>query len=121
MIMQAYLIDPKARIVESCDYSGDWKDISGLIECDSFDVAGTDKLSVYVDDEGLFKPERHFFMIGTYPQPLCNKALLLGPVDYDTGETLEASWTLEEAQALVKFLSYEEALTIAKEMREWTR
>lgn len=118
MIMQAYLIDPKARTVESCDYSNDWKDISGLIECDTFDVAGTDKLSVYVDDEGLFAPERHFFMVEGYPQPLCNKGLLLGPVDYDTGETLEAPWTLEEAQALVKFLSFDEALEVARGMRE---
>lgn len=116
--MQAYLIDPKARTVESCDYSNDWKDIAGLIECDTFDVAGTDKLSVYVDDEGLYAKERYFFRVEGYPQPLCNKALLLGPVDYATGETLEAPWTLEEARSLVTFMSFDEALEYAKELHE---
>lgn len=117
MIMQAYLIDPKEKIVESCDYSGNWKEISDLIECRTFDVAGTKDFSIYVDDEGLFAPERHFFTIKGYPQPLCNKALLLGPVD-DEGETLESPLTLEEAQALVKFLSFDEALEVAREMLE---
>ena len=78
MIMQAYLIDPEKKIVESCDYSGDWKEISDLIECRWFDIAGTDKYSVYVDDEGLcYNGENmHFFTIEGYPQPLVGKGLL---------------------------------------------
>lgn len=117
--MQAYLIDPKAETVTAVDYdSTDWKNISKMIEAPSFDVAGTDKLSVYVDDEGLYAEERHFFMVQGYPQPLCNKALLLGPVDYDSGETLEAPWTLDQAKNLVTFLSLAEAKAFAETMRE---
>lgn len=119
MIMQAYLIDPKEKTVESCDYSGNWKEISDLIECRWFDVAGTDKYSVYVDDEGLCTNEDpHFFLIEGYPQPLVGKGLLLGPVDYDTGETTEAPWTLEEARSLVKFLTLEEVMAFGARMRE---
>jgi len=115
MIMQAYLIDPEKRIVESCDYSGDWKEISDLIDCHSFDIAGTKDFSVYVDDEGLFSLKRHFFTIKGYPQPLCNKGLLLGPVD-DEGETLESPLTLEEARKMGKFISFSEALKIAQQL-----
>jgi len=116
--MQAYVIDPKARTVEAFDYSDNWKDIAGILGCQSFDIAGTDKFSLYVDDEGLFAPERHFFMIEGYPQPLCNKSLLLGPVDYDTGDTLESPLTLEQATALVKFLTLDEAKEASKMLRE---
>lgn len=117
--MQAYLIDPKARTVETVDYNNEnWRNICDHIDAPSFDVAGTDKLSVYVDDEGLYAKERYFFRVEGYPQPLCNKALLLGPVDYATGETLEAPWTLEDARALVTFMTFGEALEYAKELQE---
>jgi hypothetical protein len=114
--MQAYLIDPKAKTVESCDYDGDWKSIYTLIECSTFDIAATEEFSVYIDDEGLFAPERCFFMIDGYPQPLCNKGLLLGPVEPETGETLESPLTLEEAQEKVKFLTFEDVMKIASDL-----
>jgi len=118
MIMQAYLIDPEKRIVESCDYDGDWKSISALIECDTFDVAGTSEFSVYVDDEGLYKEPQHFFMIEGYPSPLCGKGLLLGPVNYDTGETPESDLTLEQVQALVSFKTIDEVIALGPLLRE---
>ncbi len=118
MIMQAYLIDPEKKIVESCDYSNDWKDISTLIECETFDVAGTSEFSVYIDDEGLYKNPQHFFMVGNYPFPLCGKGLLLGPVNYDTGETLESPLTLEEAKLQVQFLSLDDVRKLAPIIRE---
>jgi len=116
--MQAYLIDPKAKTVEPRDYDGDYKSISKMIDCQWFDVAGTEKYSVYVDDEGLCNnDDMHFFMLDGYPQPLVGKGLLFGPTNED-GDTTEAPWTLEEATKLVRFLTVEEVMKMAPRIRE---
>jgi hypothetical protein len=103
LTMQAYLIDPHKWQVTPVDYSGNWRDISKLIEADRFDVVTTPEgMSVYVDDDGLFQPDQAFFVWERIPQPLAGKALVLGPVDAE-GET-QACWlTLEQVQDLVVF------------------
>lgn len=94
--MQAYLIDPHKWQVTPVDYSGDWQDISKLIEADRFDVVTTPEgMSVYVDDDGLFQPDQAFFVWERIPQPLAGKALVLGPVDAE-GETQACPLTLHQ-------------------------
>ena len=103
-MMQAILINPFDETIEEIEYSGDWRDISTLIECDMFTVAYFDDTddSVYVDDEGLYVENQAFFTIGDCPQPLAGRGLLLGTDE--EGDSTDCKTTLEEAKAMVKFL-----------------
>lgn len=99
--MKAFLINPETRTIEQIEYTGNWRDIYPLIDCDCFttmDIDGSN--TVFVDDEGLLHGgERHFFVLGEGYQPLCGKGLVLG---YDEeGETVEPSITLEQLQSRV--------------------
>ena len=103
-MMQAILINPFDKTIEEVDYSGDWRDISSLLECDIFTTAYFDDTddSVYVDDEGLYVEDQAFFTIGDYPQPLAGRGLILGC--NDEGDSVDCETTLEEAKAMVTFL-----------------
>jgi len=116
--MKSFIIDPKNKTIEPYEYSDDWKDIGPILGCRTFDIAGTDEFSVYVDDEGLYVEDKHFFTIREYPQPLVGKALLLGPVDYDTGETTECTFTLDEVKDRVQFMTVEEVIAMGPMLRE---
>ena len=48
-MMKAILIDPFAETVEVVDYSGNWEDIGGLLECRWFDVVRIDDVSAMKD------------------------------------------------------------------------
>lgn len=102
--MQAILINPFDKTIEEIEYSGDWRDISSLLECDIFTTVYFDDTtdSVYVDDEGLYVEDQAFFTIGNYPQPLAGRGLILGC--NDEGDSVDCKTTLEEAKAMVKFL-----------------
>ena len=111
--MQAYLIAPPTKTTEAINYSGDWQDIKKLIGCEYLDVVTTPEgLSIYVDDEGLykvyvddkglFKHGQAFFAWKTLPVPLAGKALVLGPVD-DEGETQECPWSAVEVACHLVF------------------
>ena len=103
-MMQAILINPFDKTIEEVDYSGDWRDISSLLECDIFTTAyfADTPDSVYVDDEGLYVEDQAFFTIGDYPQPLAGRGLILGC--NDEGDSVDCKTTLEEAKAMVTFL-----------------
>jgi hypothetical protein len=101
--MQAYLIDPHTKTTEAIDYSGDWRDVKTLIDCQYFDVVTTPEgLSIYVDDEGLYKNGQAFFAWKGLPVPLAGKALVLGPVD-EEGETHECPWPAVEVACHLVF------------------
>ena len=102
--MQAILINPFDKTIEEVEYSGDWKDISSLLECDIFTTAYFDDTtdSVFIDDEGLYVEDQAFFTIGDYPQPLAGRGLILGC--NDEGDSVDCKTTLEEVKAMVKFL-----------------
>ena len=89
--IKAIIVDPIAKTLTPVIYNGDYKTIYTMIKCDTFDVARTEAaghpLSVYVDDEGLFKDNQSFFMFYGMPQPLAGMGLIFGEVDdegYDT-------------------------------------
>lgn len=82
--MKAILIDPETKTISEVDYSGDYKDIYKLIDCQNFTVIQLDFFadetaeSLYIDDEGLLNEPEHFFIWKDYHQPLAGKGLILG-------------------------------------------
>jgi hypothetical protein len=101
--MKAYLIDPYEHSITGVDYSGDYKDIYKLIDCQTFDCVGFNgDDTLYVDDEGLYKNNPEFFMIKGYSQPLCGKALVLG-VDRD-GNSIAPKISLTNLKKMVTFI-----------------
>ena len=94
--MKAYLIDPFEKSITEVDYSGNYQDLSAICGYDTFAVAtfNDEGDGVFVDDEGLFKPDQKFFIIGSYPQPLAGRGLVLG-VDGEgasVSPTVDRSW-----------------------------
>jgi hypothetical protein len=101
--MKAYLIDPYEHSITGVDYSGDYKDIYKLIDCQTFDCVGFNgDDTLYVDDEGLYKDNPEFFMIKGYSQPLCGKALVLG-TDRD-GNSIRPVVSLTKLKSMVTFI-----------------
>ena len=95
--MRAYLIDPFARSVKQVEYRGAIEEIYSFIQADCFDccrfsTAHND--GVFVDDEGLFKPDQEFFMIGNYPSPLAGRGLVIG-CDSE-GESISAKSSVDD-------------------------
>ena len=110
--MKAILIDPFTRSVSEVEYSGNYKDIYDLIDCDTFTLASIDPDGdgIFVDDEGLFKPEQAFFWHKGYPQPLAGKGLVLGCDE--EGESISPKTTLEEVKANTQFLNHAQLTAI---------
>ena len=88
-----------------------YKDYSKLIGCDYFDVVMTEfkgeKLSIFVDDEGLMKAGNFGRMIHGIDSPIFGNYVITGGVD-DEGETLPIPKTislldLEELVSEVKY------------------
>lgn len=101
--MRAILIDPINRIITEVQYSGVYTNIYDHIEAQYFDIV---RISVdedlYVDDEGLLKPNKYFY-VSTYSpnQPLAGKGLVLGRKGEDAVAT---KLTVEQVQRMVSFL-----------------
>lgn len=106
--MRTILIDPVTRSFTEVDYNGDWKTIPTHIGCELFDVVYTDVGDVFVDDEGLLKPNQKFFVIDG-STPLAGRGLVFGPVD-DEGDSTPATVTIEELEQKVRFLSAQSIL-----------
>jgi hypothetical protein len=102
--MLAYLIDPFARTITEVEYSGDYKQIYDLIDCECYDCCRINKEgdAIFVDDEGLLhdRPQA-FFLHADYPNPLAGKGLVLG-CDRQ-GESVAPHTTLEELKRKVSF------------------
>ena len=103
-MMRAILIDPFTQTIEEVDYSGDYKDIYGLIECDLFTTVylpNTSDDTLFVDDEGLYVENQRFFKIDGFEQPLAGRGLLLGTDE--EGESVDCMSTVEEVKAIVSW------------------
>ena len=104
MAVRAILIDPFTQTIEEVDYSGDYKDIYGLIECDLFTTVylpNTSDDTMFVDDEGLYVENQKFFKIDGFEQPLAGRGLLLGTDE--EGESIDCMSTVEEVKAIVSW------------------
>jgi len=101
-MMRAILIDPFTQTIEEVDYSGDYKDIYGLIQCDLFTTVylpNTSDDTLFVDDEGLYVENQRFFKIDGFEQPLAGRGLMLGTDE--EGESVDCMSTVEEVKAIV--------------------
>ncbi len=79
------------------------------LDCSLFDVVQLDsKNSVYVDDEGLFKPSQKFFTLkkgkSLYVEDyhLAGKGLVLG-YDRETGDSVSTSLTEKDILDMISF------------------
>ena len=103
-MMRAILINPFTQTIEEVDYSGDYKDIYSLIECDLFTTVylpNTSDDTLFVDDEGLYVENQRFFKIDGFEQPLAGRGLLLGTDE--EGESVDCMSTVEEVKAIVSW------------------
>lgn len=78
--MKAYLINPELCAVEEVEHDGSLESIYQFTNTDVVDAARFNDVGdcVYIDDEGLLRPNRFFFAIDGYPQPLAGNGLVLG-------------------------------------------
>lgn len=101
--MDAYLINPYDKTFEIVEHDGDYKQIQKLIRAHHFDLARLPNGdAIYVDDEGLLKNPRHFFLHKDYPNPLAGYGLVLG-VDYETGDSTSPKMSFEELKSQIIF------------------
>lgn len=101
--MKAFLIDPVARTVTPHNVES-WRDIAPALNCDLFDaVYLTPTTTVYVDDEGLYVPDQHFFMFVNGHQALAGRGLVLG-VDPETGDSIDCPLTLDQIESHLHWL-----------------
>jgi hypothetical protein len=101
--MKAYLINPFDQTIIEVEHSGDYKEIYDLIQNGGspFDAVyfGSDRDSIFVDDEGLFKEDQRFFKLEGYNQPLAGRGLVLGCDD--EGETVAPKITLSDLKGMI--------------------
>ena len=98
----ALLIDTPNQTIEIVDYSGDYKDIYGLLGCELFSsvyLEGVGEDTLYVDDEGLYVENQVFFNIKGCPQPLAGRGLILGT--NDEGDSIDCMSSLEQIKDMV--------------------
>lgn len=101
--MKALLIDPKTETVTSTEINS-WRDISPALNCSLFDcVQIAPHISIFVDDEGLYVEDQHFFYHPAYPQPLAGRGLVLG-FDSDTGDSIDCPITAEQLIPFILWL-----------------
>lgn len=101
----AYLIDPAARTVTQVEYTGDYTNIYTHIDADCFDIVRVYRNGdgIFVDDEGLLKPQEHFFLHRNYPNPLAGKGLMLGCDE--EGESIAPQTSIETLREDITFLT----------------
>ena len=111
--MKAYLINAEARTITEVTV-GDYKTYYPLLGCDCFACVGIeDEDTIYVDDNGLLKPQQNFFLYDGYAQPLAGNGLVLGT--NDEGESVEPKITLETLKSKITFMNRNQAYLWAKE------
>lgn len=105
--MKAILIDPFNETVTEVEHNGDYKHIYALLShpdhpVDCFTVVRIEyDDAIFVDDEGLLKDPKHFFVLEGYDQPLAGKGLVLGT--NVVGESVSPVSTLEDVRKRVSF------------------
>ena len=60
---------------------------------------------IFVDEEGLFKPQRHFFMFKGYDQPIAGNGVLVGREINDRGDTAVPSITPKALAPFIRWLT----------------
>ena len=112
--MKAILINPKLKLINEINYTGNYKDISRLTECNIFTcVYPFDNCedTIYLDDEGLLKSSNYCFTFDCdngQSQPLMGKALILGTNEEGESKSIETS--LDEIKKRVSFKGHQKII-----------
>jgi|TARA_R110001606_G_scaffold194674_1_gene342383 hypothetical protein len=104
--MKAILINVKTQEITEVEHDGTLKNIYKHVDCSTFDVVDIDGTNdIYVDDEGLFKPNQLYFEYSGTERTiqLAGNGLILG-VD-EEGESISPTINIEEVRASVRFIS----------------
>ena len=118
--MKAILIDPCNETITEVKYDGNYKTIQKMIGCFIFDIARFNDDTgdgIYIDDEGMFSKDRHFFVV--YPATgaptiLAGKGLALG-CDLATGESKSLACSFDELANRIAFITEQQALELIEE------
>jgi len=101
---KAFLINPTTETIEPILIDDEIESMHKAIGCSAFDVASIDdRNDVYVDDEGLYTKRTYFHIKGSN-QVLAGNGLVLG-IDYETGQSVDTTLTLEWLVNNVEFVS----------------
>lgn len=100
-MMRAILIDPFTQTIEEVEYSGDYKDIYALIQCELFSTVYCLEDTLFVDDEGLYVKDQRYFKVAGYPQPLAGRGLLLGT--NEEGDSVDAKAKLSVIEKVIEW------------------
>lgn len=111
--MKAILIDPVARTVTEvdADFAGDYRQISAHLGREYFTAASSINRRgdvLFVDDDGLFKPDQQFFLWGGLDSPLAGRGLILG--SDSEGDTAPPWISLESVALAVRWIDPREAV-----------
>ena len=98
------LIDPAERTLSPAQFEpGDLPKMYEMLGCDLVTLAYLDdSAAVFVDDEGLFKPDQSFFYHEPTGQFLAGKGLVVGPPD-DEGESTSCPLSAEDLALQIDF------------------
>jgi hypothetical protein len=113
-IMKAVLINPKLRKIKEIEYSGDYKDISKLTECNIFTCVypfNNCEDTIYLDDEGLLKSSNYCFTFRCDDgrnQPLMGNALIIGTDEEGDSKDIETS--LDEIKNRIVFKGHQQII-----------
>lgn len=117
---KAILINPKEKTVTEVTLNEEdtLKSMYQHMECELVTIAGYipggvpgQEDTVFADDEGLFKEEKHFSMVDGITGPVAGNMLVVGCSD--EGDTISPQYTsLEEIAHKVKFLTLDEILAM---------
>lgn len=104
--MRAYLINPEVKEITEVDYTGNYKNIYEHIQADMFEGIPVEATgdTIFVDEEGLLKPQEHFFKLSTYHQPVAGRGLVLG-LEPESGDSCEPKCTIEYLEENIAFMS----------------
>jgi hypothetical protein len=110
--MKAFRIDPINKKITEVKYDGNYKQIYDYIDARAFDVATLYENGdgVYIDDEGLFVENQHFWIHKNFPTPLAGIGLLLG-LD-EEGDSTTPKTTIEELTGDVKWVGDRHDVTV---------
>jgi len=114
--MRGILINPFDQTIKEVVYTGDYREIYVLTDCQTFDVVRlSDADDMYVDDEGILKDNRYFSWSG---RNFAGKALILA--HDDEGDTIETTYDLQEVVDRVEWLPEGHRETPYMEFKAWS-
>jgi hypothetical protein len=107
--MQAIIINPHTRTVTKQAIPDGLEGLYETMRCDTvtaLDVGAG--LTLWLDDEGLFKESQKFFELGKYPDPLAGIAVILSTTQDGDSVDVDERLTIEMVEREVRFIELEE-------------